>query len=31
VTRLGKISPFGQFFYGEIFSRKNHPMIWAKF
>jgi len=33
VTRLGKILPFGQFFMalGEFFSRKNRPMIWAKF
>jgi len=33
VTRLGEISPFGQFFMalGEFFSRKNSPMIWAKF
>jgi hypothetical protein len=33
VTRLGEISPFGQFYMalGKIFSRKNHPMIWAKF
>jgi hypothetical protein len=33
VTRLGKISPLGQFFMalGEFFSRKNSPMIWAKF
>jgi hypothetical protein len=33
VTRLGKILPYGQFFMalGKFFSRKNHPMIWAKF
>ncbi len=33
VTRLGEISPFGWFFMalGEFFSRKNRPMIWAKF
>jgi len=33
VTRLGEISPFGQFFMalGKFFSRKNSPMIWAKF
>jgi hypothetical protein len=30
---LGKILPFGQFIMalGEFFSRKNSPMIWAKF
>jgi hypothetical protein len=33
VTRLSKISPFGRFFMalGKFFSRKNSPMIWAKF
>ncbi len=33
VTRLGEILPFGQFFMalGKIFSRKNCPVIWAKF
>jgi hypothetical protein len=33
VTRLGEISPFGQFFkaLSEFFSRKNSPMIWVKF
>ncbi len=33
VTRLGEILPFGRFFMalGEFLSRKNRPMIWAKF
>jgi len=33
VTRLGEISPFGRFIMvlGKFFSRKNSPMIWAKF
>jgi hypothetical protein len=33
MTRLGEISPFGLYFFesGEFFSRKNRPMIWAKF
>jgi hypothetical protein len=33
VTRLGEISPFGECFMalGEFLSRKNCPMIWAKF
>jgi len=33
VSRLGEISPFGQFFMalGKFFSRKNCPLIWAKF
>jgi hypothetical protein len=33
VTRLGEILPFGRFFMalGKFFSRKNRPMIWAKF
>jgi hypothetical protein len=33
VTKLGEILPFGRFImaFSEFFSRKNSPMIWAKF